>query len=640
MRRVVSNRNWPNSPPKANAAWARILLDDELALRGLPDYGAPGGTPVRDTRPPRGTLPRLQGRNTPCPVSAPVKSFDVTALQVDLPYNSSGDHDPYGLVYVPTDQVAAVRAGSKPEPLVLRANEGDCVVVKLTNRLTAGFLAHGGAADGDPRLPTELPMGTRAGLRVSLHPQLVDFDVFGSDGSAVGYNHDSTVGPGRSIIYRWFLPDVSPGELGTVPLLDYGDLRTHRHHGLFAALIVEPQGATFHHPLTGRVITSGAVADIRQPGVPDFRELVVFNEDGLNLRTASGGPIDDPVGVPAPGEPAEGGFDAEDSGEKGFNYANAPFSRRLGFAPEEPQPALSADEWAHVFSSAEHGDPSTPILRAYEGDRVRIRVVQGADRPRQNTLTVSGAGWLSDPGDPNSRFVGTIGGLTVGSAASLQFTVGPQGDYLYGSHNAHFHLSGGMWGIMRVYTPPASNIHPPDPLLAADNPFNPGYRPVRVLDPPPPVAVPAARAASWTTTTGTTSGLLASTGADDGVFFDLISARAGFFHVVDGFGSWSVPAGQRDVASMTIRWNGRSTIAGLRRTLHLFNWGTNAWEEINQTALPAGFDVTSVTSVSGDPGRFVSPTGEIRVRADARPLARNTFRVRVDQLTLAYSYQQ
>ena len=40
-------------------------------------------------------------------------------------------------------------APGSPEPLVLRADEGDCVEVTLTNKLTTALLAHGGPADGD-----------------------------------------------------------------------------------------------------------------------------------------------------------------------------------------------------------------------------------------------------------------------------------------------------------------------------------------------------------------------------------------------------------------------------------------------------------------------------------------------------------
>ena len=76
----------------------------------------------------------------PCPSGAPIKQFDVQAIDVDIPLNRFGDHDPAG------QDVRALRPGQPPsaprrrsqqvsiglgddpiQPLVIRANEGDCV---------------------------------------------------------------------------------------------------------------------------------------------------------------------------------------------------------------------------------------------------------------------------------------------------------------------------------------------------------------------------------------------------------------------------------------------------------------------------------------------------------------------------------
>ena len=42
------------------------------------------------------------GPGSPCPVAAPVKTFDVSAIDVDIPLNRFGDHDPSGQMYDPT----------------------------------------------------------------------------------------------------------------------------------------------------------------------------------------------------------------------------------------------------------------------------------------------------------------------------------------------------------------------------------------------------------------------------------------------------------------------------------------------------------------------------------------------------------
>ena len=69
---------------------------------------------------------------------------------------------------------------------------------------------------------------------------------------------------------------------------------------------IEPAGASYHDPYTGAEIESGAAADIRVPGRPDFREFTAVFQDGLNLRDGGGNLLPDPSGHPPDsGEPAE-----------------------------------------------------------------------------------------------------------------------------------------------------------------------------------------------------------------------------------------------------------------------------------------------------------------------------------------------
>ena len=304
-------------------AWGllRARAEQVPSLRPLPD----NDPAVTDTTPEPGESaqsvsatssapPEATSPGNPCPTNAPVKTFNVVAMQARIDYNEEGDNDPYGLVYALAEDEAAIRSGElEPEPLVLRANQEDCIRVRLTNKLTNGWLqGHGNAGtNGDPTLPTEPASGTRAGLRVSMNPQLVKYDVQGSDGAAVGFNRDSTVAPGDTRDYRWY----ADSELGTTNLTDFGDVRGHRHHGLFAGLNIEPENATYHDPETGDPITSGVSADIRVPNAPDFREFTTFFQDGLNLRDASGAIIEDPLDhPPTPEEPAGEPMDAEDMG--------------------------------------------------------------------------------------------------------------------------------------------------------------------------------------------------------------------------------------------------------------------------------------------------------------------------------------
>ncbi len=459
------------------------------SLLPLPDNVPPAG-PQAPT-PSAVTPPGSSSPGNPCKVGAPTRKFSVVALEKKLVYNKQGDNDPYGLIYAlsrpgetANQTVARVRAEKKTEPMVLRANAGDCIEVRLTNKLTSNFLRHGNAGtDGDAQPPLEPDTGTRAGLRVSLNPQLVKYDVRGSDGTAVGYNRDQTVGPDESRLYRWY----ADGELGTINLTDFGDVRAHRHHGLFAGLTIEPKGATYHDPLTGKKIQSGVSADIRVPGKNnDFREFTAFFQDGLNLRDRSGAPIEESSD---PNEPPGQANDHIDQGEKGFNYGTAQFRHRFGGREAGEATAanpMNGREMANVYSSRVHGDPDTPVFRAYAGDRVRMRVLQGADKQRQHSFEQLGHAWNVFPGDPGSPRVAVQGGMSVSRALNVHLRSagnGYAGDYRYADGMYRHNLSGGLWGLMRVYTrPSAAAALSPSPLRSPDNPLASSYHPLMPLE--------------------------------------------------------------------------------------------------------------------------------------------------------------
>jgi hypothetical protein len=447
------------------------------SLLPLPD-NVPATQGIEERAPSATAPPKANSPGTPCAPGAPTKQFSVVAMQADIKYNKDGDHDPRGLIYALASDEDAIRSGKKePTPLTLRANEGDCIEVRLTNKIPKSWLdEHGNAGtNGDPEVPTEPEQGTPAGLRVSLHPQLVKYDVRGSDGTAVGYNRDQTVGPGESTLYRWYADDVSSGEIGTTNLTDFGDVRGHRHHGLFAGLNIEPKGSKYHDPKTGAEIKSGDSADIRVPGPNnDFREFTTFFQDGLNLQDASNNTIEDPLDhPPTPDEPLGEGMDAEDQGEKGFNYGNAPFSHRIN------DPLIGApngEEMANVFNSKVHGDPDTPIFRAYPGDDVRMRLLQGADKPRQNSYQLSGHSWLAQPNDPNSNVIGNQGGISVDRTFNIHLpNAGSPGDHMYSTGAGFHNLAGGLWGLMRVYPEPTQGILNPTPIGATDDPMAGGH---------------------------------------------------------------------------------------------------------------------------------------------------------------------
>lgn len=175
-------------------------------------------------------------------------------------------------MFVLADDEADVVNGLKAtEPLIIRANLGDCIEVTLTNKLPEAL-----PPTEHPDVPVSAPWPPSN--RVSLHVHNLKYDVRGSDGATVGFNPDQTIGPGESITYRWFAD-----EEGTYLLQSFGDVRNHRHRGLFGVLVVEPYGATYHHSMTGKRLHSGAQAEIRLPGREDFREFVVVAQNGISI---------------------------------------------------------------------------------------------------------------------------------------------------------------------------------------------------------------------------------------------------------------------------------------------------------------------------------------------------------------------
>jgi manganese oxidase len=372
-----------------------------------------------------------------CPVGAPVRSYDVVALQKEIVYNArTGDRDPNGALFVLAADEAAARAGTKPdEPLFLRANTGDCIKLTLTNKLpTAGLPTH----TGDVPLPEDVKGFPRSN-RVSLHAGMLDFRVIRDDGATVGYNFDQTLAPGAKITHHWFVPPDLDG--ATIPLADLADRRGHRHHGLFGALLIEPKGSTWTHPTTGAPVTSGAQAVIRWTDAAGAkkvqRELVLDWEDGLNLRDTAGkaipvrGDVDDPYEL----------------GNRAVNFRTERFAPRAATNPQQ----------AWMFSSAVHGDPVTPMLEAYVGDPVRLRLVQSSDRGRAHTVLLSGHEWHRHTGDPTSPLVSFRSMLLAGESSTHDLRGGAggvqsaSGDYLYRDALVPNQTNAGLWGVLRVH---------------------------------------------------------------------------------------------------------------------------------------------------------------------------------------------
>ena len=87
----------------------------------------------------------------------------------------------------------------------------------------------------------------------------------------------------------------------------------------------------------------------------------------------------------------------------GINYKNAPMEIRQ--FPDGADKVLGNQvDPAYTFSSRVWGDPQTPILKAYRGDNVRFRLIQGSHEEQHN-FTIHGTRWQKDSNDPASPYI-------------------------------------------------------------------------------------------------------------------------------------------------------------------------------------------------------------------------------------------
>lgn len=420
----------------------RSFKEEVPHLLPLPDRICP---PERTTE-----LPCVTGQVPPpalspgehCPSDKPVRKYEVVAMNADIIYNKFGDHDPYGIIFVLAEDEEAVRCGAmNPEPLILRGNIGDSIEVTLINKLDPDF--HNECCHGYPEVPVNAPFPPSC--RISLHPQLLAYDVLGSDGATVGFNPDQTVGPGECITYRWFVET----NVGTCNLWDMADLRNHRHHGAFGMFIAEAEGSVYLDPITREeVCPGGNQVIISHPYLGEFREFAIFMHDGIRLVDKDGKLIRDPL-IATIGEAMDMDMevdDPEDQGSRGFNYRLERLSYRLEEVPDVSK----------VFSSRFHGDPSTPIFFAYPGDPVKVRFALPADRARAHAFTIHGHKWQRSVDDLNSDIVAVRGQNIAGAQDTFELFYGAggyfgiPGDYMYRSGNIRWDIEPGMWGIFRV----------------------------------------------------------------------------------------------------------------------------------------------------------------------------------------------
>jgi hypothetical protein len=383
--------------------------------------------------------------------SGPRRRFVVTSRRRRIPYRDD-IIDPYGLVYRldsvqgPGDRapVAVPHPATTPttpvEPLVLWCREGEQVEVVLRNELPAGLAPEPFA----PEVPVERPRPVSRD--VSMHADLVAYDVRASDGATVGYNPVQTVPPGGHRTYRWDtsrpVGTTTSEPLGPVLLQDMADVRNHRHHGLIGALVVLPDDA-MPYPVGPAKSTSassrprwyGPRVTVRSRRHGTSEEMVALLQDGLRLFVNGNEriPLPDP-----PPDPGEQEAEHEDQGQKGINLRSEP---RGTFDPRNS--AWTLDE----------PNPATPVWYVPRGRRVRFHLIGALDKPRAYSFTVHGVSWPEQryrPDNGSAPCVSSESAVTCGTARTFTFVPAHTGDHAYRAGNLQWAVGQGMWGILRV----------------------------------------------------------------------------------------------------------------------------------------------------------------------------------------------
>jgi hypothetical protein len=378
----------------------------------------------------------LQEEQGGCRPGAPVRTYAVAAIPVDLPLNAHGDHVPRGFMYVLEEELPAVREQERrpwPEraahglhdepiqPLVLRANLGECLRVDFTNRLDTG----------------------PASLRIEGLPATVS-------SQARGFVPGTSVPPGRGLTYVFSLPEAEEAE-GLYLLHDAEEGGEREARGLFGALVLEPAGAVYRDASTGEPLRHGTgwEALIASPSGEGFREMVLLYHamgapEMADVRSAKGVPLpllDEMAGL----------FRA---GAYGVNYRSEPRFEREEPSEEEGEPRAPRT-----------GALATPPLRSYLGEPVKLRVAQAGSAEFHVHHLHGGnevrGGRLREPsGTPaeTPRLLSPGRGLTLTLGGPGDF---PQkaGDFLVHCHVPN-HFTGGERLSWHVFSAPQPGLAP------------------------------------------------------------------------------------------------------------------------------------------------------------------------------------
>lgn len=316
----------------------------------------------------------------------------------------------------------------------------------------------------------------------------------------------------QTTVQRWFADDTLNNNakdrtLRTVFTHDHFGPSTHQQAGLYAGLVAEPEGSIWRDVETNVQLGTRQTSDggptswqaniieldptqSHKEFLFEFADFTIAYEKDRGVGPG-GIPIPDPEGAIFPPEcppgftaPCPEAVSAMDTGTMSVNYRNEPVALRIRDPQTNTQAGGAAGDLSKVYKSnvtrkdpdfnkqptfypdltpgVKPGDPFTPLLRAYENDKVQIRILVGAHEETHN-LTINGHKWLHQPGTPQDPLAINVTGYRnsqmAGISEHFEFITGKESimgnkpfiDYLYQNSASVDGQWNGVWGIFRVY---------------------------------------------------------------------------------------------------------------------------------------------------------------------------------------------
>ncbi|HYI12320.1 MAG TPA: hypothetical protein VEK57_24920 [Thermoanaerobaculia bacterium] len=386
----------------------------------------------------------------------------------------------YGTAIVNYFPLIYTRADNRntTEPLVLRANAGDCIAVTVENV----FNPDSGTFDQTHPAAFAPDIALSPSPYVGLNPALVSYDAMASAGLNVGFNPDQLVPPASSEDYKkgvypkktyyWYAGQTTisqdgkvtgvPMELGSVNLTPSDPLEQDLH-GLIGGLIVEPPGTIACvdtldptakvMQYTSATVYAGGTCDY--PGRLLYREFVLLTQDDLANVEWNGGQTTIGPAVAGSTYTSSAG-----STQVAINYRTEPMPYRFGKQPPYTANTNVYQAFSDAFVLTE---PQTPIFSAAKGTPTRFRLLHPGGSGNPQILALHGHVWQELPytdvstaiGDNRlSQWLGMRDNYATNTAYEIVLpsaggTNRITGDYVWRNMPANI-LQQGMWGIFRV----------------------------------------------------------------------------------------------------------------------------------------------------------------------------------------------